>query len=188
MDYQTLSIPQILDEAEAIAVDAQKLFGHLTPEQINWKPGAGQWSVGQCLEHLILTDREMFVPLDEIIAGRKKTTLWERMPGVAGFFGKMMVKWLAPDGTQKFKAMKSVDPAASTIDPRIVARFDEHQREAIGKMKALERLDPARIVMTSPFIKLMVYSALDACRIIVVHERRHFAQAQRVMAAPGFPK
>jgi hypothetical protein len=37
-------------------------------------------------------------------------------------------------------------------------------------------------------LKIVVYSALDACRIIVVHERRHFAQAQRVMAAPGFPR
>ena len=188
MDYQTLTMPQILDEAEAIAVDAEQLFGHLNGEQLNWKPGAEQWSIAQCLEHLINTNREMYMPLDEIIEGRKKKTLWQRMPGIPGIFGKLLVKSQSPESTQKFKAVESARPSASGIDAQIVARFVEHQRGAITKIRALERFNPANVVITSPFAKFMVYSALDGCRLIVVHERRHFAQAQRVMAAPGFPK
>jgi hypothetical protein len=41
--------------------------------------------------------------------------------------------------------------------------------------------------MTSPFLGIITYSLLDACRMIVVHERRHFEQGRRVMAAEGFP-
>jgi hypothetical protein len=39
------------DEAEIIAGDAQILFGHLNKQQLNWKPDADSWSVGQSLEH-----------------------------------------------------------------------------------------------------------------------------------------
>jgi hypothetical protein len=34
---------------------------------------------------------------------------------------------------------------------------------------------------------LVIYSLIDACRIIVVHEQNHFVQARRVMELPGFP-
>ena len=58
MDYQKLTLPQVYDEAEAITGDAKALFGHLTREQLNWKPAANSWSVAQCLDHLITINRE----------------------------------------------------------------------------------------------------------------------------------
>ena len=64
-----------LDEADAIAADANTLFGHLNAQQINWKPRADQWSVAQCLEHLITINREYYPQFGQIIKGEKKTTL-----------------------------------------------------------------------------------------------------------------
>jgi hypothetical protein len=55
-------------------------------------------------------------------------------------------------------------------------------------MRSLEDKGPAGIIITSPFASVMVYILLDAFRLIVAHERRHFAQAQRVMEADGFPR
>jgi hypothetical protein len=183
-----MTMPEILAEADAIAVDAEMLFGSLSHTQLNWKPGSEQWSVAQCLEHLINADRLMLGPLDEIIAGAKRSRLLERVPGLPGLWGKLMVKSLEPETARKLKAPGLAVPSASAIEPDIVTRFVAHQREAIERMRALETRGLASRVMTSPFLKIVVYSALDACRIIVVHERRHFAQAQRVMAAPGFPR
>ena len=36
--------------------------------------------------------------------------------------------------------------------------------------------------------ELAFYSALDMFKILVAHERRHMAQAERVTNADGFPK
>jgi hypothetical protein len=55
-------------------------------------------------------------------------------------------------------------------------------------MRSLENKDPAETIITSPFASVVVYSLLDAFRLIVAHERRHFAQAQRVMETAGFPR
>jgi hypothetical protein len=187
VDYLALTLPQILAEADAIARDAQQLFGGLSAAQLNWKPAPDKWSVAQCLDHLMHANQEMHGPLDTVINGTKRTRLLERVPGWARLGGRVMINSVAPQGTRKLQAPRPARPAASTIAPDIVQRFVTNQRATIERMRSLEGRDPARIVVTSPFLALIVYSALDACRTIVAHERRHFAQAQRVMAAPGFP-
>lgn len=98
-----------------------------------------------------------------------------------------MVKIVSPGSKQKLKAPPTATPAASAIDAQIVNRFMTQQREIAERIKRLERLGAARIVMTSPFVSFITYSLLDAYRLIVAHERRHLAQAQRVMETPGFP-
>ncbi len=187
MDYVNLSLSEVFDEAEAIAADAKTLFGHLNAQQINWKPGADSWSVAQCLEHLIAANGAFYPQFDQIISGEKKATLWQRMPVLPGLFGKMLVKSQVPNSHQKFKAPALARPSASAVDPQVVDRFVENHRETMAKLRAMERHDPAKIIVTSPFLKVITYSVLDAARLVVAHERRHFAQAQRVMETEGFP-
>ncbi len=188
MDYVSLPLAEVFDEADAIAADANTLFGHLNAQQINWKPSADQWSVAQCLEHLITINREYYPQFDQIIKGEKKTTLWQSMPVLPSLFGRMMVKALSPNFNQKLKAPEVARPSTSAIDPQIVSRFVEHQRELMAKFRAMERLDLAKVIITSPFAKVVTYSVLDTGRLLVAHERRHFAQAQRVMETDRFPK
>ena len=106
MDYVRLPLAEVLDEADAIAADANTLFGHLNAQQINWKPSADRWSVAQCLEHLITINRKYYPQFDQIIKGEKKTTLWQRMPVLPSLFGRMMVKALSPNFNQKLKRRK----------------------------------------------------------------------------------
>jgi len=188
MDYQNLTIPQIFDEAEAISGDAKTLFGHLNTQQLNWKQAADSWSVAQCLEHLISINREYYPVFDRILKDEYPKTLLHRVPFLSAMYGRMMVKALSPNSYQKFKAPAAARPSSSSVDPQIVDRFISDQRETLARMKSLEKNDPAKIIITSPFASVVVYSLLDAFRLIVAHERRHFAQAQRVMEADGFPQ
>ncbi|MCI0665362.1 MAG: DinB family protein, partial [Acidobacteria bacterium] len=89
-DPTKLPLPEILSEAETIARDAQSTFGHLNAAQINWKPNADAWSVGQCFDHLMTANCEYFPQIDQVIRGEKKATLWQRMPWLPGPFGKMV--------------------------------------------------------------------------------------------------
>lgn len=52
-DFTRLSLSELLVETEAIAAEAQRAFGHLDIQRLNWQPGADSWSVAQCLEHLL---------------------------------------------------------------------------------------------------------------------------------------
>jgi len=49
-------------------------------------------------------------------------------------------------------------------------------------------LNLQRIKNSSPVSRIITYSLLDAYTIIVVHEKRHFLQARRVLDSSGFPR
>ena len=102
-------------------------------------------------------------------------------------WGTFLIKALLPASTTRIKAPASIRPTASALDGAIVGRFLGHMKELAAKMQSLEHRNPADVILTSPFAPFMTYSALDACRIGVVHARRHLGQAERVMATPGFP-
>ncbi len=186
-DVTNFSLTDVLAEAEAISNNAQVIFGRLTVEQINWKPNVESWSVGQCFDHLIITNRGYFPQLDQIIRGEKRTTLWQRLPFLPGFWGRLLINMLNPNSTRRVNAPKLLQPSSSKIDPQIIGRFAAHQIEVIDKMKATAGMDLDQVIISSPALKIMTFSLYDAYRIIVVHEGRHFKQAQRVMEAFGFP-
>lgn len=183
-----ISLAEILNETDAVTRDVQSTFGQLSAEQLNWKPSADAWSVAQCLDHLIVINGPMLAPFDQVINGTKSTRFMERLPFWSGLWGPMMVKMLQPEATKKLKSPPTVVPSSSKLDPAIISRFVAHQQELKQKLRAVENLSPEKVIMTSPFAGFITYSLLDAARIIIVHERRHFEQAKRVMAAEGFPQ
>jgi DinB family protein len=187
--YTTLSLSEILAEAEDISKNAQLTFGHLIAEQINWKPNAESWSVGQCFDHLITTNGSYFPQLDQIIEGKKSTTLWQTIPFLPGLFGRLLINSLNPDSVRKLKAPQAFQPASSNVDPQIISKFAANQNDLIHNIQAtaIDVIDLDKVIITSPALKIMTYSLIDAYRIIVAHELRHFKQAQRVMESPGFP-
>jgi hypothetical protein len=54
-------------------------------------------------------------------------------------------------------------------------------------MEKTKNLKIDRTIISSPVASVVTYSVLDAFRIIVVHEQRHFQQAQRVTQEQNFP-
>jgi DinB superfamily len=52
---------RLIAEFDAADQKAQELVTGLSPEQLNWQPGPGAWSVGQCLEHLCIAN-EVYLP------------------------------------------------------------------------------------------------------------------------------
>lgn len=177
----------VMQDARTIAADARSSFGSLSATQLNWKPSAGRWSIAQCFDHLITTNKGFFPVVESVLKGTKKTTFWERLPILPGLAGKLMIKSLDPASARKFKAPKHFEPAQSNISAGIIDDFVAQQDKIVEGMKATSHLDLKRIVVTSPAAAFVTYSLMDAYRIIVVHERRHFQQARRVAEESAFP-
>jgi DinB superfamily len=180
-------LDSLISQAGVIAKDARQVFGSLSPGQLNWKPSAERWSVAQCFDHLITTNSGYLPIVDDVLRGRKKSSVWQKLPVLPGFWGKMLIKSLDPSSTRKIRAPKKFQPAQSNVPATIVEDFVAQQNQVIEKMRATANLDLERIVITSPAASLVTYSLMDAYRIIVIHERRHFQQAQRVTEESGFP-
>lgn len=177
----------LISAANAITDETQAGFGGLTAQQLNWKPGAEQWSVAQCFDHLVTANAAYFPIFEKVLSGEKKNTFWEGLPWLPGFWGKLVIKAVSPESPRKLKAPKIFTPSSSSVDGAIVRRFIDQQNQVISYMKATEGMDLEKIKISSPVTGLITYSLLDAYRIIINHEKRHLLQAIRVSEMDGFP-
>src|SRR5215212_739336 len=177
----------LLEELTAVAREAREVFGGLSPAQLNWKPSEQQWSVGQCFDHLIVTNRCFFPDMERVAAGQYRSSLWGRVSPFSGFFARFILKALDPEKGRRTKAPRVFEPAQSDVAADVIERFAAHQAELATLMRATAGADLRGLKVTSPVSPVATYSLLDAYRIVVAHERKHFEQARRVTRVPGFP-
>lgn len=187
MDFRTADLPAVINAVNNVASETRSTFGQLTPPQLNWKPSPERWSVAQCFDHLLTSNKGYFPVIDNVLAGYKRT-FWQSMPVLPGLMGKLLVKSMDPASTRKVKAPKRFQPTQSDISGSVINDFVDQQKQIVDKMKATEHLDLEKIVITSPVAGAVIYSLMDAYRLIVVHEQRHLQQAKRVTQEAGFPK
>jgi hypothetical protein len=180
-------IDGLVKELQTVAEDARKVFGGLSTAQLNWKPSEQQWSVGQCFDHLIVTNRCFFPDMERVAAGKYRSSLWGRVSPLSGFFARLILKALDPEKGRKTKAPRVFEPAKSDVAADVIEQFATHQTELSTRMLATTGADLRGLKITSPVAAVATYSILDAYRIVVAHERKHFEQAQRVTRAEGFP-
>src|SRR5262249_41531200 len=147
-----------------------------------------RWSVGQCLDHLVTSDGAYFPTFETIREGRYRKTLWQRMPVLPAFFGRMLLKTIDPANTRKSKAPGVFAPASSEVDTGIVRRFGEQQVKLVQYLQAGTGLDLDETIIASPVTPIVTYSLFDAYRILVRHAQRHVQQADRVAALDAFPR
>src|SRR4029079_5314150 len=97
-----------------------------------------------------------------------------------------LVSTLKKDG-QKVKTNQKMTPP-SEVGGEIVAMFRAHQSELVEKLRAADSADWRKVVLTSPFVKIMTYRLDKGLEAIIEHEKRHVRQAKRVIEMEGFPK
>jgi hypothetical protein len=179
---------QAIASLNASAADVESVFGSLSPTQLNWKPAADQWSIAQCLDHLLSTSQPYLRVIEEVRNGTRKQTLWQSMPILPGLFGKLLINAVSPTTARKLKAPAKFQPAASNLDPDIVRTFVDAQKRLAQQMTTVEKFELNRIVISSPVASFVTYSLLDAYKVLANHAERHIQQAKRVLNSSEFPK
>ena len=173
-------------EVEEIVADTRETFGSLSEEQLNWKPAADSWSVGQCFDHLIKSNEAFDGEFERLSSGDRKQSFWENYSPLTSFFGNFLLKAVKND-KKKFKAPSEAIVPPSDIPAGIIDRFVDQQHDIREKVKSIENLDFEKITVTSPFFKIMTYRLDKALEIGIEHEKRHIRQAKRVMESARFP-
>ena len=179
-------ITQITSALTEVAADARATFGGLTSEQLNWKPAENSWSVGQCLEHIVITNEKFYPDFEKLASGVRRNSLIETWSPLTGFFGRFLINAVSED-SKKAKVPSNTVAPPSDVDANIVDRFVSHIEDVNRKVEACAGADRKRTVLTSPFFFLTTYSLDDAYTALVEHTKRHIRQAKRVVATEGFP-
>ncbi len=178
-------VAAVTSELDEITAGVRAKFARLSPEQLNWKPSAESWSVGQCIDHLIKTSEIYSEGFAAVADGRHQAGFWERWSPLSSFFGKFLTKYMAKDEKKVTTTERFVPPSDVTDD--VVERFAASQKELKSLIGRTADADWDKTILTSSFQGLVTYSLRDAYGIIAAHQRRHMRQAERVMLESGFP-
>ena len=159
----------------------------LSPIQINWKPAKTQWSIAECLEHLLISDSLYFDDFEALIQGKYRMTLWERFSPLSGLLGWSLKRQLTEEVKRKMTAPKTIQPSFSDKPADFVQQYLANLEKFMFYIDRVKTKKLKKVIINSPTIPWVTYSLKDAIQFLVQHEHRHINQALRVIEHPNFP-
>lgn len=184
-------LQECLRRIETVRTRTRTLVDGLDRKQFNWRPDPKRWSIGECLEHLVLSG-EKFVPrIEKAVEEGRAKGITGSGPFKHGFMGNMMVN-MSGDATlppkRRFKAPGFARPAAEKDREKgeIVGRFFTLQDRLEEAVKKADGLDLAAIKAPSP-MPVLKFSLGQWLFMTTGHQLRHVWQAEQVQQAQEFP-
>lgn len=166
-----------LEEAAAIPVRVASLFSELTEEQINRRPAEDKWSIGELLDHIMVTNQQYFPLFENVISGKHRNPFLGRFQVLPEFFGQTILNAVEPDTLRKVKTVRKFQPVNRLFTLTKLNDFEKHQLQLMEYARASDRLDHRQVILTSPVARYIVYSLESTFMIILSHELRHINQA-----------
>jgi len=171
---------------EAADTRAIALARGLSPAQLNWRPSNDRWSIGQCLQHLVMTNRVYLPPIARALEGQPVSVAVEAI--TPGWFGRWFIaNYIEPSPrTRRSRAPAKARPSPQ-IEPAVLDQFLRSNDAARALVRRASTYDVNRIRFVNPFVSVIRFTVGTGLEIIWRHERRHLLQAERVAAMPDFP-
>jgi hypothetical protein len=173
-------------ELSANDESARALMAGLTDEQLNWQPAPGSWSVGQCLEHLCITNEAYLPAIGAALRGTPDAPAEDITPG---WFGRWFLrKFVEPSNESKRVGAPAKIRPGTRVGLSVLNRLlasNQACRELIGKTRTK---DVNSIRFRNPFLPGIRFTVGTGLQIVASHERRHLKQAERVRESVSFPK
>ena len=184
--HQPAWVDRLLDEFEASDRRAIMLAGDLTESQLNWHHSPHSWSIGQCLLHLLQTNRVYLSPMTRALEGRSPSPVREITHGA---FGAWFIRSYIDPATQKksARAPRKIKPAPHA-PADVLDQFVKSNEAARELVKRAGPHDVNRIRFVNPFIPVIRFTVGTGLEIVSRHERRHLQQGERVREQPSFPR
>ena len=179
---QTAYRTSLLDANRAVISRIRAAVSSIAPEVLLRTPPAGGWSIGEVLEHLIISADSYLDALRRTTrenAGSRAdvTATWK--PSI---MGGMLTESLR--NPRRLPAPGIYKPGPT---PRagVLDEFLRRQEEVSRLIVDAGNLDWRRVRMRSPVLPIIRMNLGDALTVPVVHAERHAAQIERVLQAVG---
>ncbi len=174
----TDSLLQYFNETTA---ELEKQVAGLSEAQLQFKPAPDKWSISQCLEHIIRSERMIF---DMAKKGLDQDPQPERRKEIK--LTDDNLKNALTDRSQKYQAPKELQPEGIYKDVKTaLADFTAARQPVLDYIKKADAEDLRNHVSDSPTGPIDGYQAL---MFIAAHSARHTKQIAEIKADPNFPK
>jgi hypothetical protein len=168
---------QLLQETKDALVNQ---VSGLSAEQLNFKPDQNTWSAAECVEHIAISENNMFdfcqMALQKPADPSKRSEV--KMTDDA------IIKMIT-DRTSKFKTQEAFEPNGKFGSfEATLSEFKTKRDNNIKYVKSTQD-DLRNHYNDFPFGKIDTYQTI---LFMAAHSRRHISQIEEVMSNPNFPK
>ncbi|HVO98191.1 MAG TPA: DinB family protein [Bryobacteraceae bacterium] len=185
-------IAVLITEIDANLSHLESITHGLTPEQFQWSPGPGRWSIAQCIAHLNVANRTSLPAVEEGIAAGRAKGITGAGPFRYGFIATRFAASQEPPATRKFRAPKVFLPPPKIDMASELAEYRRLSAELKRLTRSADGLHLARIktkmLALPPALRAIVRMPLGGqLHLTTTHDRRHLWQAEQVRNDPAFP-
>ncbi len=178
---------KFITDTESVLKDFGK-FKSLTEDQINWRPDTGCWSIAECIDHLLVTNRLYLTEFEKQLDEKQIKTDYSKTEVKHKWLSKFIIKSVDPLNIKKTKTFHVFMPSMSLYTKNVFDHFYEVETNLVNLVSSAKDLDFNKYVMSSPAAKIIKENFCDVLEIIRLHDRRHFNQAEKLFNHPRFPK
>lgn len=178
---EQVNTDSLLQYFDQTTMELEKQVKGLSEAQLQFKPAADKWSISQCLEHIILSERMIF---DMAKAALAKAPQPDRKAEV-----KMTdenLKTTLTDRSHKFQAPKELQPSGIYKNAETaLTDFRAARQPVLDYIKKADAEDLRNHINDYPTGVVDGYQGL---MFIAAHCARHTKQIEEVKSNPNFPK
>lgn len=164
---------------------AHALADSLTLEQLNWRPSPQEWSIGQCLQHLLEFNRQYTAAISRALQGQRPSPVSEVISGrISSWF---MRNYVEPGpNTRRVSSPRKIRPGPQA-NPSVLNDFLLSNEQAKNLVRRAASYDVNRIRYKNPLAPLVRFTVGVGLELTWKHQFRHMLQAERVRHSQGFP-
>lgn len=162
------------------------LTNRLTQRQFTFKPEAGRWSIGECIEHLNISMRAYLKFMNPAIEKDKPVVNGDYAKGT--LMGRLMLRALRKDGRRYPAPSSFIPPTHKLKADKVRTRFDRQISQLRQALVDCDGLALGTITMPWPVFRFIKISLAQAFELQILHNDRHLKQAEQVIQHVDFPR
>jgi hypothetical protein len=170
----------LLDYFEETADNLKDNIQGLDEEQMSYKPSEEDWSVAQCVEHIILTEKMLFDMTKKLLEQPANPERKEEIVST----NQQLIEGIT-DRSNKFNAPKTLQPTGKYTNPEAAIDDFKAQREQI--LAYLEKVQVEELRNHISDTPAGPADAYQSFLFLAGHTARHTLQIEEVKGSPGFP-
>ncbi len=182
-DAEIKDLLKLIDDTQA---ELMKRVSGLTDEQWNFKTNPNRWSVGECLEHIALSERGILQGVQQAIGGPVDPDWAKKSAGKLAIV-KQAVPNRNPQGQGGVQAPEPLQPVNKWGRQKGIEEFYAAHGHLRAYIETMDRHIKDR-GMPHPVPALGWMNAHDWLNLILYHTVRHTKQLIEVQEDPNYPK
>jgi hypothetical protein len=155
-------------------------FSELSEDQLNRKPSPDKWSIGECIDHLVVSHDQYLENIRKVDVERIESGN-DSNPYKNTIFGKLLINAVSPEATRKVKTFKVFKPGHKLFNIGVVDEYCSSLDELVDMAERFIGYDLNKIKISSPISGFIRLNLGDAFIIHLNHDRRHINQANKVL-------